>query len=112
MAVLRLPVAGLFPAVSVCEENLSENRCSSCKFLERATARPSRAALRKKVLRIRWSALEVELQRELQQPRIADVQHLAKCSALVGDVAIYSIELGMVPNVENVGSKFHLEPLS
>src|SRR5258708_39283577 len=40
------------------------------------------------------------------------MQHLAKCPALVGNIAIHSIELSMVPNVENVGAELHLEPFS
>jgi hypothetical protein len=52
----------------------------------------------------------VKLQRELQQPWIADVQHLPQCSALIRYVAIYGIELGVVPDVEDVGPQFHLPP--
>src|SRR5206468_6100702 len=46
------------------------------------------------------------------QPGIADMQYLAKRPALVGNVAIYGIELGMVPDVEHVGPELHLPSFS
>src|SRR5262249_51202209 len=59
----------------------------------------------------RAGPLELELQRELQKPRIADVKNLPKRRTLVRDVAVDGIELSMVPYVENVEAKFHLQPL-
>src|SRR5207249_789005 len=53
--------------------------------------------------------LKVELQRKLHQSRIADMQHLAEGGAYIGDVAIDGVELRVVPEVENVATKFHLE---
>jgi len=40
------------------------------------------------------------------------MQYLAKRSAKVGYVAIHGVELGMVPNVKDVTSEFHLPSLS
>jgi hypothetical protein len=70
-ATKRPTQAGLFPAVSLCCKNLPE-RAASLTFFER-----TRTFLFPAV------ASEAELQRELDQPRIVNVQHLAECAARV-----------------------------
>src|SRR5947207_15851334 len=74
------------------------------------SAAPLRAAPPK--IRNFPTALEVELQCELQQPRIPHVQYLAKCSAQVRNIAVDGIELRMIPHVEDVRAEFHSESFS
>src|SRR6266436_5257417 len=102
--------AGLFPAVSMCEENffrpkLFSQFCGTCEGAALAS-RASKSTL------ICQFTLEVKLQRELHQPRIADMQYLAKRPALVGYVAINGVELRVVPDIEDVGPELHLPSLS
>src|SRR5215470_7702592 len=76
----------------------------------RAKARPVGAALSLK--RLPHVTLKMELQCKLRQPRIADMQDLAERATLVRDVAIDRVKLCVIPNVEEVGPKFHRQPLS
>lgn len=108
-AVFGYP-AGLFPAVSVCEENLLKP-CFSRNFIERAKA-PRRNRGASESFAIYQFTLEVELQRELHQSRIADLERLTECGALIAHVAIHAKELRVVPDVENIGAEFHAQSLA
>src|SRR5215470_7384788 len=76
----------------------------------RAKARPGGAALSLK--RLPHVTLKMELQRKLRQSRIADMQDLAERATLVRDIAIDRVKLRVIPNVEEVGAKFHRQSLS
>src|SRR5258708_16506003 len=56
-------------------------------------------------------ALEVELQRELHQARIARPFHAAEVAA-IGCVAIRLVELRMVEQIENLSAKLDSVPLA
>ena len=36
---------------------------------------------------------------------------LTECGALIAHIAIHAIKLRVVPNVENIASEFHVQPL-
>jgi|ERR1700731_524554 len=97
--------AGLFPAVSMCEENffrpkLFSQFCGTCE----GAALVSRAS---QSMLICQFTLEVKLQRELHQPRIADLERLTECGALIAHVAIHAIKLCVVPDVEDIAPELH-----
>ena len=103
---MRLPVAGLFPAVSVRGKSLEtillyflqiSRTCGSAALARRTSVCIANLSL----------ALEVELQRELNQSRIADLDRLTKCGALIAHVAIHAIKLRVVPDVEDIASELH-----
>jgi hypothetical protein len=85
--------------------------CFSRNFIERAKApQVSRGA--SESFAIYQFTLEMKLQGELHQSRIADLERLTEGSALIAHVAIHAVELRVVPDVENIASEFHAQSFS
>src|SRR5437016_8261981 len=101
----RSPLAGLFPAVSVGRENSSNCR-AALDLIKRRKARPSRAAPLECLKNSPLCSLEVQLQRELHQSRVAGPLDAAKVGA-IGCIAIRLEELCMVKHVEDFGPELH-----
>jgi hypothetical protein len=55
------------------------------------------------------STLKTQLQRKLDQPRVTHLLRLAKSRALVSRVAVNSIELGVVEDVEELRPEFEMQ---